>query len=89
MIYEEFVKTLEWFVTTQANNLTNHIHDKAIIVRAIRLSLSNPDFAQQYLDNLPKARMDVNNIPPGTVWYQGVFFFVKYRLNVLQHLGRL
>ena len=58
MIYEEFVKTLEWFVTPKENNLTNHIHDKAIIAHAIRLSLSNPEFAQQYLDNLPKATMD-------------------------------
>ena len=58
MIYEEFVKTLEWFVTPKENNLTNHIHDKAIIARAIRLSLSNPELAQQYLDNLPKAIMD-------------------------------
>ena len=58
MIYEEFVKTLEWFVTPKENNLTNHIHDKAIIARAIRLSLSNPELAQQYLDNLPKATMD-------------------------------
>lgn len=58
MSYEEFVKTLEWFVTPKENNLTNHIHDKAIIARAIRLSLSNPELAQQYLDNLPKATMD-------------------------------
>ena len=58
MIYEEFVKTLEWFVTPKENNLTNHIHDKAIIARAIRLSLSNLEFAQQYLDSLPKATMD-------------------------------
>ena len=58
MIYVEFVKTLEWFVTPRENNLTNHIHDKAIIARAIRLSLSNPEFAQQYLDSLPKATMD-------------------------------
>ena len=58
MIYEEFVKTLEWFVTPRENNLTNHIHDKAIIARAIRLSLSNSEFAQQYLDSLPKATMD-------------------------------
>ena len=58
MTYEEFVKTLEWFVTSKENNLTNHIHDKAIIVRAIRLSLSNPEFAQQYLDSLPKITID-------------------------------
>ena len=58
MTYEEFVKTLEWFVTPRENNLTNHIHDKAIIARAIRLSLSNSEFAQQYLDSLPKATMD-------------------------------
>ena len=58
MIYEEFIKTLEWFVTSKENNLTNHIHDKAIIARAIRLSLSNPEFVQQYLDSLPKATMD-------------------------------
>ena len=58
MSYEEFVKTLKWFVTPKENNLTNHIHDKAIIARAIRLSLSNPELAQQYLDNLPKATMD-------------------------------
>ena len=58
MTYEEFVKILEWFVTLKENNLTNHIHDKAIIARAIRLSLSNPEFAQQYLDSLPKAIMD-------------------------------
>ena len=58
MLYEEFVKTLEWYVTPKKNNLTNYIHDKAIIVRAVRLSLSNPELAQQYLDNLPKATMD-------------------------------
>ena len=58
MTYEEFVKTLEWFVTSKENNLTNHIHDKAIIARAIRLSLSNPEFAQQYLDSLPKVTID-------------------------------
>ena len=58
MTYEEFVKTLEWLVTPRENNLTNHIHDKAIIARAIRLSLSNPEFAQQYLDSLPKVIMD-------------------------------
>ena len=58
MTYEEFVKTLEWFVTSRENNLTNHIHDKAIIARAIRLSLSNSEFAQQYLDSLPKATID-------------------------------
>ena len=58
MTYEEFVKTLEWFVTSKENNLTNHIYDKAIIARAIRLSLSNPEFAQQYLDSLPKATID-------------------------------
>ena len=58
MTYEEFVKTLEWFATSKENNLTNHIHDKAIIARAIRLSLSNPEFAQQYLDSLSKATMD-------------------------------
>ena len=58
MIYEEFVKTLEWFVTPKENNLTNYIHDRAIITRASRHSLSNPEFAQQYLDSLPKATMD-------------------------------
>ena len=58
MLYEEFVKTLEWYVTPKKNNLTNYIHDKAIIARAVRLSLSNPELAQQYLDNLPKATMD-------------------------------
>ena len=58
MSYEEFVKTLEWFVTPRENNLTNHIHDKAIIARAIRLSLCNPKLAQQYMENLPKATMD-------------------------------
>ena len=58
MTYEEFVKTLESFVTSRENNLTNHIHYSAIIARAIRLSLSNPEFAQQYLDSLPKATMD-------------------------------
>ena len=58
MLYEEFVKTLEWFITPKENNLTNYIHDKAIITRAIRLSLSNSEFAQQYLDSLPKAIMD-------------------------------
>ena len=58
MIYEEFVKTLEWFITPKEYNLTNYIHDKAIITRTIRLSLSNPEFAQQYLDSLPKATMD-------------------------------
>ena len=58
MSYEEFVKTLEWFVTPKENNLTNHTHDKAIIARAVRLSLSNPELAQQYLDSLPKATMD-------------------------------
>ena len=46
------------------------------------------NFIEQYLDSLPKATMDLNIIPPGTVWYQGVFFF-KYRLSVLQHLGSL
>ena len=58
MTYEEFVKTLEWFVTPRENNLTNHIHDKAIIARAIRLTLYNPEFIQQYLDSLSKAIMD-------------------------------
>ena len=58
MSYEEFVKTLEWFVTPKVNNLINYIHYKAIIARAIRLSLSNSEFAQQYLDSLPKATMD-------------------------------
>ena len=58
MLYEEFVKTLEWFITPKKNNLTNYIHDKAIITRAIRLSLSNSEFAQQYLDSLPKVIMD-------------------------------
>ena len=58
MTYEEFVKTLEWFVTPKENNLTNYIHDRAIIARAIKLSLANPELAQQYLDNLPKATMD-------------------------------
>lgn len=58
MSYEEFVKTLEWYVTPKENNLTNYIHDRAIIARAIRLSLSNSGFAQQYLDSLPKATID-------------------------------
>ena len=58
MSYEEFVKTLEWYVTPKENNLTNYIHDRVIIARAIRLSLSNSEFAQQYLDSLPKATMD-------------------------------
>lgn len=58
MSYEEFVKTLERFVTPKENNLTNYIHDKAIIACAVRLSLSNPELAQQYLDDLPKATMD-------------------------------
>ena len=43
---------------SKENNLTNYIHDRAIIARAIRLSLSNSEFAQQYLDSLPKATMD-------------------------------
>ena len=46
MLYEEFVKTLEWFITPKKNNLTNYIHDKAILARAIRLTLCNPEFAQ-------------------------------------------
>ena len=58
MSYEEFVKTLEWYVTPKENNLTNYIHDRAIIARAIKLSLSNSEFAQQYSDSLPKATMD-------------------------------
>ena len=58
MVYEKFVKTLEWFITPKENNLTNYRHDKAIIARAIRLSLSNREFAQQYLDSLPKVTMD-------------------------------
>ena len=58
MLYEEFVKTLEWFVTPRGTNLTQYIHDKAIIARAITLTLRNPEFAQQYLDSLPKATMD-------------------------------
>lgn len=58
MLYEEFVKTLEWYVTPKENNLTNYIHDRAIIARAIRLTLRNSEFAQQYLDSLPKATMD-------------------------------
>ena len=58
MSYEEFVKTLEWYVTPKENNLTNYVYDRAIIACAIRLSLSNPEFAQQYLDSLPKATMD-------------------------------
>ena len=58
MSYEEFVKTLEWYVTPKENNLTNYIHDRAIIARAIKLSLSNSEFAQQYPDSLPKATMD-------------------------------
>ena len=58
MSYKEFVKTLEWFVTPKENNLTQYIHDKAIIARAIRLTLCNSEFAQQYLDSLPKATMD-------------------------------
>ena len=58
MLYEEFVKTLEWYITPKENNLTNYIHDRAIIARAIRLTLRNPEFAQQYLDSLPKATMD-------------------------------
>ena len=58
MSYEEFVKILEWFVTPKKNNLTQHIRDKDIIVHAIWLTLRNPEFAQQYLDSLPKATMD-------------------------------
>ena len=58
MLYEEFVKTLEWFITPKENNLTNYIHDKVILIRAIKLTLCNPKFAQQYLDSLPKAIMD-------------------------------
>ena len=30
MLYEEFVKTLEWFITPKENNLTNHIHAKDV-----------------------------------------------------------
>lgn len=58
MLYEEFVKTLEWYVTPKENNLTNYIHDRAIIARTIRLTLHNPEFAQQYLDSSPKITMD-------------------------------
>ena len=46
MTYEEFVKTLEWFITPKENNLTNYIHDKAILACAIRLTLCNPEFVQ-------------------------------------------
>lgn len=58
MLYEEFVKTLEWYVTPKENDLTKYIHDKALLARAIRLTLRNPEFAQQYLNSLPKATMD-------------------------------
>ena len=77
MSYEEFVKTLEWFVTPKETNLTNHIHDKAIIARAFRLSVCNPKLAQQFMENVHKATTDYNTIPPGTVWYQGVFFLLN------------
>ena len=58
MSYEEFVKTLEWYVTPKENNLVNYTHDRAIIARTIRLTLRNPEFAQQYLDSLPKITID-------------------------------
>lgn len=56
--YEDFVKMLEWLVTSKESDLTKYIHDRALIARTIRLVLHNPEYAQQYLDNGPKATLD-------------------------------
>ena len=58
MLYKKFVKTLEWFVTPNENNLTNYIHDRTLLTCTIRLTLHNPEFIQQYLDSLPKVTID-------------------------------
>lgn len=70
MTQEVFKQQIEHFVDRYKNKMESASYKeqakyredisliKATIARTLRLCLQNPDLAQEYLDNLPKATMD-------------------------------
>ena len=63
MTQEQFKDLIEAPVNRE-KNFWNRISIKSTIARTLRLALQYPEFAQQYLDSLPKAVYD--NIPSYT-----------------------
>ena len=54
MTQEQFKDLIEAPVNNE-KEFWNRIRIKSVISRTLRLTLQYPDFAQQYLDSLPKA----------------------------------
>ena len=63
MTQEQFKDLIEAPVNRETE-FWNRIHIKSAISRTLRLTLQYPDFAQQYLDSLPKVVNE--NIPTCT-----------------------
>ena len=63
MTREEFKKQIEYplnhFITNEDVHFWERNHIKATIGRTLRLALQYPNLAQEYLDSLPKATMDL------------------------------
>lgn len=53
MTQEKFKELIE--VPTHVEDFWERVKIKSVIARTLRLALQNPELAQEYLDNLPKA----------------------------------
>lgn len=59
MTQEKFKDLIE--VPSRVDNFWERVKIKSVIARTLRLALQNPELAQDYLDNLPKAVCE--NVP--------------------------
>lgn len=59
MTHEKFKELIE--SPTRVDDFWLRIKIKSVIARTLRLTLQNPELAQEYLDNLPKAVCE--NVP--------------------------